>query len=142
MTRISQIGPAVVVAVTLVAALFAGPSTIRGVVNASTRADITMASARLEDGNVLEAISSAQRDIAIVVEPSVVHVSSQGSVDAGSRFGNSLRPGQAGFGMKRATWSPTPTSSRPRIASKFNSMTGKSVRGRSSGLTFEVISPS
>ena len=87
MTRISQIGPAVVVAVTLVAALFAGPSTIRGVVNASTRADIAKASARLQDGNVLEAISQAQRDIAIVVEPSVVHVSSQGSVDAGSRFG-------------------------------------------------------
>jgi serine protease Do len=88
MTRISQIGPAVVVAGTLVAALFAGPATIRGVVNASIRADIAKASARLEDGNVLEVISLAQRDIAIVVEPSVVHVSSQGSVDGGgSRFG-------------------------------------------------------
>ncbi|MDE0889898.1 MAG: trypsin-like peptidase domain-containing protein [Phycisphaerales bacterium] len=87
MTRISQVGPAILVAGTLVAALFAGPATIRGVVNASTRADIAKASARLEEGNVLEAISLAQRDIAIVVEPSVVHVSSQGSVDAGSRFG-------------------------------------------------------
>ncbi|RPG17662.1 MAG: PDZ domain-containing protein [Phycisphaera sp. TMED9] len=87
MNRISQLGPAAVVAGTLVAALFAGPATIRGVVNASTRADIAKASARLQDGNVLEAISLAQRDIAIVVEPSVVHVSSQGSVDVGSRFG-------------------------------------------------------
>ena len=60
MNRISQLGPAAVVAGTLVAALFAGPATIRGVVNASTRADIAKASARLQDGNVLEAISLAQ----------------------------------------------------------------------------------
>ena len=36
---------------------------------------------------MLEAISQAQRDIATVVEPSVVHVSSQGAVGNGSRFG-------------------------------------------------------
>ena len=87
MNRITHVGPAIVVATTIVAALFAGPAAIRGVVTASTRADIAKASARLEDGNVLEAISQAQRDIATVVEPSVVHVSSQGTVGNGSRFG-------------------------------------------------------
>ncbi|MCP4835371.1 MAG: PDZ domain-containing protein, partial [Phycisphaera sp.] len=87
MNRIKHVGPAIVVATTIVAALFAGPAAIRGVVTASTRADIVKASARLQDGNVLEAISQAQRDIATVVEPSVVHVSSQGAVGNGSRFG-------------------------------------------------------
>jgi len=82
MIRITNLGPAVVVAGTLVATLVAGPGVVRSLVRADAEVRVVQAAARLESNPVLEAISSAQRDLATVVEPSVVHVSSQGS------FGN------------------------------------------------------
>ncbi len=79
MIRITNLGPAVVVAGTLVATLVAGPGLIRSLSRADAEAGSVRAAARLESSSVLEAISSAQRDLARVVEPSVVHVSSEGS---------------------------------------------------------------
>ncbi len=84
MMRITHLGPAVVVASTLVATLIAGPGLVRSVVRADAEVEALQAAARLEAGNILEAISDAQKDVASVVEPSVVHVSAAGSV-AGSR---------------------------------------------------------
>ena len=88
MMRITHLGPAVVVASTLVATLIAGPGLVRSVVRADAEVEAMQAAARLDAGNILEAISDAQKDIATVVEPSVVHVSSAGSV-----------PGPRGYSM-------------------------------------------
>lgn len=79
MIRITNLGPAVVVAGTLVATLVAGPGVVRSLVRADAEVRVVQAATRLESNPVLEAISSAQRDLATVVEPSVVHVSAEGS---------------------------------------------------------------
>ena len=79
MIRITNLGPAIVVAGTLVATLVAGPRVVRSLVRADAEVRVVQAAARLESNGVLEAISAAQRDLATVVEPSVVHVSSEGS---------------------------------------------------------------
>ncbi|MBC02654.1 MAG: hypothetical protein CMJ34_05035 [Phycisphaerae bacterium] len=79
MIRITNLGPALVVAGTLVATLVAGPRVVRSLVRADAEVAVIQAAARLESNGVLEAISAAQRDLATVVEPSVVHVSSEGS---------------------------------------------------------------
>ena len=80
MIRITNLGPALVVAGTLVATLVAGPRVVRSLVRADAEVGVIQAAARLESNGVLEAISAAQRDLATVVEPSVVHVSSEGFV--------------------------------------------------------------
>ena len=80
MMRITNLGPALVVAGTLVATLVAGPRVVRSLVRANAEVGVIQAAARLESNGVLEAISAAQRDLATVVEPSVVHVSSEGFV--------------------------------------------------------------
>ena len=92
MIRITNLGPALVVAGTLVATLVAGPRVVRSLVRADAEVGVIQAAARLESNGVLEAISAAQRDLATVVEPSVVHVSSEGS------FGSQLRFSMASSG--------------------------------------------
>ncbi len=86
MTRPTHLGPAVAVAVTLVATLYAGPSVVRTIVHAGTTVEAERAAEQLAEGTILDRISAAQRDIATVVEPSVVHVSTEGSVAQGRRF--------------------------------------------------------
>ena len=86
MIRINNLGPALVVAGTLVATLVAGPRVVRSLVRADVEVGVIQAAARLESSGVLEAISAAQRDLATVVEPSVVHVSSEGSFGRQGRF--------------------------------------------------------
>lgn len=84
MSRSLHLGPAMVVAVTLVASLYAGPRVVRSLVEADAAARVQAARDRIDEGTVLDAISTAQRDIAVIVEPSVVHVSTEGAV-RGSR---------------------------------------------------------
>ena len=86
MTRPTHFGPAVAVAVTLVATLYAGPRVVRTLVHAGTEAEVEAAVDRLADGTILDQISAAQRDVATIVEPSVVHVSTEGSLSQGRRF--------------------------------------------------------
>ena len=69
MIRITNLGPALVVAGTLVATLVAGPRVVRSLVRADAEVGVIQAAARLESNGVLEAISAAQRDLATVVEP-------------------------------------------------------------------------
>ena len=95
MIRISNVGPALVVAGTLVATLVAGPRVVRSLVRADVEVGVMKAAARLESNGVLQAISSAQRDLATVVEPSVVHVSSEGSL--GLRRGFSMASSGSGW---------------------------------------------
>lgn len=78
--KIAHLGPSIVVFAAAGATLFAGPAAIRLVVNASTRADVRLASDRLDERNVLAEFSAATRDIATIVEPSVVHVSTEGNI--------------------------------------------------------------
>lgn len=86
MSRSLHVGPAMVVAVTLVASLYAGPRVVRSLVQADTEATVREARARIAEGTVLDAISLAQRDIATVVEPSVIHVSTEGAVRGGRNY--------------------------------------------------------
>jgi serine protease Do len=86
MTRPTHLGPAVAVAITLVATLYAGPRVVRTLVHAETEAEVAASVDRLANGTILDQIAAAQRDIAVVVEPSVVHVSTEGSLSRGRRF--------------------------------------------------------
>jgi len=74
-------GPGLVVLTAAAAALFAAPLAVRQFVNAQTTVDVVQASNRLiAPGNLLAEINAVQRDIAKAVEPSVVHVSTSGTV--------------------------------------------------------------
>ena len=86
MNRIATVGPALIVALTMVGMLFAGPSIVRSIGAARAKVSMEEASRRLQDENVLARIAAAQRDIATIVEPSVVHVSGVGAVDSRRRF--------------------------------------------------------
>ncbi len=74
-------GPSLVVLAAAGVALLAGPFAVKQFVNAQTTVDVVQASNRLaQPGNILEQINGIQRDIAKVVEPSVVHVSTVGTI--------------------------------------------------------------
>lgn len=79
-TKISHLGPSIVVLAAAGATLFAGPAAFRMALAASTRADVENATARLASKNILAEFSAATSDVATIVEPSVVHVSTEGSV--------------------------------------------------------------
>ncbi len=74
MRRFSGYGPSLVVLCTAALVLFAGPVAIRQLTYEQTRTRIIQASDRLEHTDVLAQINQATRDIATMVEPSVVHV--------------------------------------------------------------------
>lgn len=78
MRRIEHIGPALIVAAAALLALVAGPMAYRGYRAARTDAEVREAAARLEANPALEQLSQASRDLARIVEPSVVHVSTAG----------------------------------------------------------------
>ncbi|MCH7602395.1 MAG: trypsin-like peptidase domain-containing protein, partial [Planctomycetes bacterium] len=75
--KLSGYGPSLIVLATAMLVLFVGPSAVRKLTYESTRTQIIQASNRLEGNNVLEQINQAYRDIAMMVEPSVVHISVQ-----------------------------------------------------------------
>ncbi|MCH2162201.1 MAG: trypsin-like peptidase domain-containing protein, partial [Phycisphaerales bacterium] len=64
---------------------FGGPMAIRTVISAQTKADVQQAANRLAGDNILAEFSSASRDIATIVEPSVVHVSTEGRLEVTGR---------------------------------------------------------
>lgn len=78
--KLSGYGPSLIVLATAMLVLFVGPSAVRKLTYESTRTQIIQASNRLEGDNVLEQINQAYRDIAMMVEPSVVHISVQHSL--------------------------------------------------------------
>ncbi len=77
MRKFSTLGPAVLVLLTAVVVLIAGPATIRELTFAQTSARVFQASERLNHDNVLEQVNQAYRDIATLMEPSVVHISAR-----------------------------------------------------------------
>ncbi len=77
MRAITTYGPALVVLSAVGAVLVAAPAVIRNSAEAETRSLVQAASQRLDQTDVLAQINQAQRDIATLVEPSVVHVSTE-----------------------------------------------------------------
>lgn len=78
MPRANHFGPSILVLLTIGAVLFAAPAAIKSVVRARAEVDVRQAVGRLAQENILEQFSAATRDIAVIVEPSVVHVSTAG----------------------------------------------------------------
>ena len=84
MPKLSGYGPSLVVLVSALLLLLAGPSVVRELTYQQTTVQIERASHRLGNNNVLEQIDQAYQDIAAFVEPSVVHISARHPV--GSRI--------------------------------------------------------
>ncbi|MBX3354390.1 MAG: trypsin-like peptidase domain-containing protein [Phycisphaeraceae bacterium] len=96
MRRVEHLGPAIVVVIAAAVLLVAGPMAYRGYRAARTEAEVREASRRLLDNPILDALNQASRDVARVVEPSVVHVSTAG-VTRG-------RGGSRGFASSGSGW--------------------------------------
>ena len=77
MRRLSSYGPSIVVLLTAMGVLFLGPRAVQELTYKQTQARMIQASNRLEENNILELINQSYRDIAAVVEPSVVHISAR-----------------------------------------------------------------
>ncbi len=92
MRRIEFLGPSLVVLAAAGVLLFVGPMAVRQVSQGMTAMQMSSAEARLHSGSILDQMSQASRDVAILVEPSVVHVSSAGIMSGrggGRTFNNS-----------------------------------------------------
>jgi serine protease Do len=92
MRRIEFLGPSLVVLAAAGVLLFVGPVAVRQVSQGMTATQMSSAEARLHSGSILDQMSQASRDVAIFVEPSVVHVSSTGTLTGrgtGRAFNNS-----------------------------------------------------
>lgn len=82
MRKFTAYGPSIIVIATAFAVLLAGPAAVRQLTYAQTHARVSLATTRLaDDTNILKHINQAYRDIAAAVEPSVVHISSQRSLN-------------------------------------------------------------
>ncbi|MHC4832552.1 MAG: S1C family serine protease, partial [Planctomycetota bacterium] len=89
-TRVFPIhwGPSLLVVAAAATLLFATPEAIRRIGHAHSEVEIVQASQRLAQGTILDELNEAYRDIARVVEPTVVHIGTSGR--AASRRG--IRP--------------------------------------------------
>ncbi len=74
MRRFISYGPALVVLMTVIAVLMAGPAAVRRIGSANTQAHIVLAQRSLDDDDILERINKAVRNVADTVRPSVVHI--------------------------------------------------------------------
>ncbi len=79
MRRITEYGPALIVLATVGLVLLLGPRLVRELAHARTQAQIHQAKVSLSQNPILDAINQAHRDIATIVEPSVVYISTQKS---------------------------------------------------------------
>ncbi len=77
MRSVRAYGPSLIVLLTAVLVLVGGPHAVKRLTYAHTQARIVQAGARLDQTDVLQQLNQAYRDIATVVEPSVVHISAQ-----------------------------------------------------------------
>jgi S1-C subfamily serine protease len=80
MRKLSSYGPGLIVLCTAVVVLLAGPSAVWRLTYAQSRARIIQARESLEANPILEQLNQAYRDIATLVEPSVVHISTERTV--------------------------------------------------------------
>ena len=80
MRRLEHLGPSLVTLAAAGALLVAAPAAVRQFSREGTVVEMAAADARLQKGTLLDALSQSTRDIATLVEPSVVHVSTMGSM--------------------------------------------------------------
>jgi serine protease Do len=76
--RVQTLLPAAVVAVSAVLVLIVTPRAIRSLTVEQSKAAIAVAQERLSKSNVLEELNQVSRDVATIVEPSVVSLSAAG----------------------------------------------------------------
>ena len=88
MRRIEFLGPSLVVLAAAGVLLFVGPTAVRQVSQGMAASQMSSAHERLQSDTLLDQMSKASRDVALLVEPSVVHVSSAG-------VSNGRGPGQS-----------------------------------------------
>ena len=77
MRKLNTYGPSLIVLGTAVFILLAGPSAVWRLTYAQTQASVIQASQSLDNNPILQKINQAYRDIATLVEPSVVHISTE-----------------------------------------------------------------
>ena len=75
MRRLEHLGPALVTLAAAGALLLSAPVIVRQLSRERTQVDMAAADGRLKAGTMLDVLSQSTRDIATLVEPSVVHVS-------------------------------------------------------------------
>ena len=80
MRKLSSYMPSLIVLGTAILVLLAGPSAVWQLTYAQTKARIIRASEGLTDNPILDQLNQAYRDIATLVEPSVVHISTEHTV--------------------------------------------------------------
>lgn len=85
MRKFIAFGPALVVLMATLVTLVAAPAAVRLIGYASTEAQIQVARQELDQDNILKQIDKAVRNIADVVEPSVVHIGVQSASRNGVR---------------------------------------------------------
>jgi serine protease Do len=93
MRRFTAYGPAFVVLVTTLVTLFAAPAAVRHIGYANSETQIRLARLSLENDDILERINAATRNIAVAVEPSVVHIAIEASDMRGRGSGVRLSQG-------------------------------------------------
>lgn len=76
--KIQTLLPATIVAIAAVVVLIATPQAIRSLSKAQVDAEVVAAKSRLTRSNALEEVNQATRDIATIVEPSVLSLSASG----------------------------------------------------------------
>lgn len=85
MRRINSYGPSVLVLATALLILLLGPELAHRLTYHHTQARIVQAQARLGNSSLLEELNASFRDIATLVEPSVVHVDARHDLPTGPR---------------------------------------------------------
>ena len=96
MRKLGSYGPSLIVLGTAVVVLWAGPQAVWRLTFAQTEARIIQARQALNDNPILQRLSQAYRDIATLVEPSVVHISTERLTS--ERFGERRSVGSSGSG--------------------------------------------
>ncbi|MEY4786720.1 MAG: putative periplasmic serine endoprotease DegP-like precursor, partial [Planctomycetota bacterium] len=92
--KIQTLLPATIVAIAAVVVLVATPQAIRSLSQAKVDAEVVAARSRLTRSNALEEVNQATRDIAKIVEPSVLSLSASGS-QKGRAGGSQVSTGSA-----------------------------------------------
>lgn len=80
MRRLEHLGPALVTLAAAGALLLGAPVIVRQMSRERVRVQMAAAESRLAEGGLLETLSRSTRDIAMLVEPSVVHVSTSSAM--------------------------------------------------------------
>lgn len=96
MRKLHSYGPSLIVLATALAVLLGGPLAVQRLTEANTKARIIQASRSLAENGILEELNQAYRDIATLVEPSVVHISTEQT--SRDRFGKQLQSTSSGSG--------------------------------------------